>query len=148
MKRFSASFLRDERGFAAGEFALWLPVILLIIFGCFDATRYIMIHQKLDRAATQAADLVGQSDGMTAGQLDDIYAAAIAQMEPYDMEGNGEIIVSSVWSDAEKREGFMAAQPRRGRRRQPCGFGGRSGRLCPPTFTSIEREHDRCRGPV
>jgi TadE-like protein len=100
MRRISADFLRNEHGFAAGEFALWLPVILLILLGCFDATRFIMIHQKLDRAATQAADLVGQSDGMTVAQLDGIYAAAIAQMEPYDMETRGEIIISSVWSDA------------------------------------------------
>ena len=30
------SFIRDERGFAASEFALWLPIMLLIILGCFE----------------------------------------------------------------------------------------------------------------
>jgi Flp pilus assembly protein TadG len=40
------SFVRDERGFVAGEFALWLPILLLIILGCFEATRFILIHQK------------------------------------------------------------------------------------------------------
>ena len=96
MIRFDTRFLRDERGFAAAEFALWLPLILLILFGCFEATRYIMIHQKLDRAATQVADLVSQAEALTASQLDDIYNAAIAQMQPYDIDTQGEIIISSV----------------------------------------------------
>jgi Flp pilus assembly pilin Flp len=100
MIRFGLKFLRDERGFAATEFAMWLPVILLILLGCFEATRYIMIHQKLDRAATQVADLVGQAEALTTGQLDEIYKAAAAQMEPYDMEGQGEIIISSVVNSA------------------------------------------------
>lgn len=97
MMRFDSRFLRGERGFAAAEFALWLPLILLILFGCFEATRYIMIHQKLDRAATQVADLVSQAEALTEGQLDDIYDAAVAQMQPYDIETQGEIIVSSVF---------------------------------------------------
>lgn len=97
MTRFDSRFLRDERGFAAAEFALWLPLILLILFGCFEATRYIMIHQKLDRAATQVADLVSQADALTASQLDDIYNAAIAQMQPYDIDTQGEIIISSIY---------------------------------------------------
>ncbi|HVR65088.1 MAG TPA: TadE/TadG family type IV pilus assembly protein [Verrucomicrobiae bacterium] len=91
------NFIRDERGFAAGEFALWLPVLLLIILGCFEATRYILIHQKLDRAASQVADLVGQSDGMTTAQLTAVYDAAIEQMKPYDLNTQGKIIVSSVF---------------------------------------------------
>lgn len=97
MMRSNLRFFRDERGFAAAEFALWLPLILLILFGCFEATRYIMIHQKLDRAATQVADLVSQADALTEGQLADIYNAAIAQMQPYDIETQGEIIVTSVF---------------------------------------------------
>ena len=91
------NFIRDERGFAAGEFALWLPVLLLIILGCFEATRYILIHQKLDRAASQVADLVGQSEGMTSAQLTAVYDAAIEQMKPYDLNTQGKIIVSSVF---------------------------------------------------
>jgi Flp pilus assembly protein TadG len=91
------SFVRDERGFAASEFALWLPALLLIILGCFEATRFILIHQKLDRAATQVADLVGQSEGITTGQLNAIYDAAIEQMKPYDLDAQGMVIVSSVY---------------------------------------------------
>jgi hypothetical protein len=91
------NFLRDERGFAAGEFALWLPIMLLILLGCFEATRYILINQKLDRAATQVADLVGQADGITTGQLNAIYDAAIEQVKPYDLDVGGEIVVSSVY---------------------------------------------------
>jgi len=96
MMRYGMKLLRDERGFAASEFALWLPVMILILFGCFEATRYILIHQKLDRAATQVADLVGQAEALTNGQLDDIYNAAVEQMAPYDLDGEGKIIISSI----------------------------------------------------
>jgi hypothetical protein len=96
MMRFGMKLLRDERGFAAAEFALWLPLMVLILFGCFEATRYILIHQKLDRAATQVADLVGQAEALTNGQLDDIYNAAVEQMSPYDLDGEGKIIISSI----------------------------------------------------
>lgn len=96
MRYIKQSFARDERGFAASEFALWLPIMLLIILGCFESTRYILIHQKLDRAAAQVADLVGQSDGMTTAQLTAVYDAAIEQMKPYDLNTQGQIIVSSV----------------------------------------------------
>src|SRR5215510_1862198 len=100
MLRHCLKLVRDERGFAAAEFAMWLPLMVLILFGCFEATRYIIIHQKLDRAATQIADLVGQADALTNGQLDDIYNAAGEQMEPYDMNTKGKIIVSSVQQQA------------------------------------------------
>ncbi|MFM9845193.1 MAG: TadE/TadG family type IV pilus assembly protein [Dongiaceae bacterium] len=104
------NFIRDERGFAASEFALWLPIMLLIILGCFEATRYILIHQKLDRAAAQVADLVGQSEGMTSGQLDAVYEAAIEQMKPYDLNTQGKIIVSSVFRPAGQPDPRVAWQ--------------------------------------
>jgi Flp pilus assembly protein TadG len=103
-------FYRDDRGFAAGEFAMWLPILLLIILGCFEATRYVLIHQKLDRAAAQAADLVGQSDGMTVTQLNAIYDAAVEQMKPYDLDAQGRIIISSVVRPAGETNARVAWQ--------------------------------------
>lgn len=108
------NFIRDERGFAAGEFALWLPALLLIILGCFEATRYILIHQKLDRAASQVADLVGQSEGMTVGQLNAVYDAAIEQMLPYDLDTQGQVIVSSVFRPTGQPDPKVAWQRRHG----------------------------------
>ncbi len=108
------NFIRGERGFAASEFALWLPALLLIILGCFEATRYILIHQKLDRAASQVADLVGQSDGMTTAQLTAVYDAAIAQMLPYDLNTQGQVIVSSVFRPTGETNPKVAWQRRNG----------------------------------
>jgi hypothetical protein len=135
------SFIRDERGFAAGEFALWLPVLLLIILGCFEATRYILIHQKLDRAASQIADLVGQSDGMTTAQLDAVYDAAIQQMLPYDLNVQGRIIVSSVYRPTGEANPKVAWQRSHGASIGSSAIGTQGGIAdLPSNFSLVEAE--------
>ncbi len=131
------NFIRGERGFAAGEFALWLPALLLIILGCFEATRYILIHQKLDRAASQVADLVGQSDGMTTAQLTAVYDAAIEQMMPYDLDTQGQIIVSSVFRLTGETDPKVAWQRRMVQRSAAARLAPKGPqRICPTTLLS------------
>ncbi len=135
------NFIQDERGFAAGEFALWLPILLFIILGSFEATRYILIHQKLDRAASQVADLVGQSDGMTTGQLNAIYDAAIEQMSPYDLNAQGQVIVSSVYRPTGQPDPKVAWQRRHGVALGSSAIGAQGAKATlPKNFTLTESE--------
>jgi Flp pilus assembly pilin Flp len=89
-------FLRDERGVAAMEFAYALPILIIILMGCFEAGRFILLHQKLDRASASVADLVTQESSLTAAMLDDFYLAAERQTMPFDLPGEGYVFVSSV----------------------------------------------------
>jgi Flp pilus assembly pilin Flp len=142
MSKSTHRFFRDERGFAAGEFALWLPILLLIILGCFEATRYILIHQKLDRAATQIADLVGQSEGITTSQLDAVYAAAIEQMKPYDLSTSGEVIVSSVYRATGETNAKVAWQRTHGPTLGSSGIGAQGANAnLPKNFSLVESEN-------
>jgi Flp pilus assembly pilin Flp len=93
-------FLREERGFAAAEFALLLPILITILMGCFEAGRYILLRQKLDRASSSVADLVSQATtGLTSAMLDDIYIGADKVVEPFDLAGKGRVIVTSVYRE-------------------------------------------------
>jgi hypothetical protein len=90
-------FLRDEGGVAAAEFGLALPILLMILFGCFEAGRLILLHQKLDRASASVADLVTQESSLTSAMMDEFYLAAERQTVPFDLPGAGRVIVSSVF---------------------------------------------------
>ena len=90
-------FARNERGVAAVEFALVLPIVVLLLLGCFEVPRYVMVIQRLARTSAGVSDLVAQADEpMTANQMTDIFTAGGIMMQPYDVVANGKIYVSSI----------------------------------------------------
>ena len=62
-------FLREDRGAIAIEFGLVISTLIVILMGCFEAGRYILLNQKLDRTSSSVADLIAQASGITAGAL-------------------------------------------------------------------------------
>lgn len=93
LRRFAA----DRQGIALVEFAAVLPVLVLMLFGGFETTRYILLQLKLDRTATSVADLVSQLEGVSEAQITDIYSAAGDIMQPFDIGGEGRVIISNVY---------------------------------------------------
>jgi Flp pilus assembly protein TadG len=90
-------FRRDRRGVAAIEFALILPVLVLLTLGCFEVPRYVLLWQRLERASSGVSDLVSQADEpMIGNQMTDIMSAAKIMMQPYDIKTKGKIIVTSI----------------------------------------------------
>jgi Flp pilus assembly protein TadG len=90
-------FVEDERGVTAVEFALVLPVVLLVLLGCFEVPRFVLIYQKIARTSSGVADLVAQADEpLTKNQMADIFTAGKLMMQPYDVIANGRIYVSSI----------------------------------------------------
>ncbi len=89
----------DQSGIAATEFALLLPVLLALMLGVYEISRYILLHQKLERVAYTVADVTGQQTAVTIAGLNDIMAAAIKIMDPYEFPDNGVIILTSVYQD-------------------------------------------------
>lgn len=90
-------FWSEDYGAIAIEFGLVISALITILMGCFEAGRYILLNQKLDRASSSVSDLVSQSTNVTAGVLDDIYFAAGEQTLPFDLPATGRVIVSSVY---------------------------------------------------
>jgi Flp pilus assembly protein TadG len=89
-------FWRDARGAIAVEFAVVAPVLVVLMVGTFEVTRYVLLHQKLDRMAVAASDLVSQGETINNAQLTDIFTATGLIAEPFTIGADGVVIISSV----------------------------------------------------
>jgi hypothetical protein len=87
---------RGAAGNVAVEFALIVPVLLLMMLGSAEMARFVILHQKLDRVATSISDLVSRAETINESQITDIFTAAAEVAEPFDLAGLGVVIVSSV----------------------------------------------------
>ena len=54
-------FVHDRSGTAAIEFALIVPILLIIFFGSYETANLVLAYMKLEDAAETAADLVAQT---------------------------------------------------------------------------------------
>ena len=57
------AFRDDRRGFAAVEFALILPVLLLFALGVTEVGRFVLLGIKAQHAADTVADLAAGTSG-------------------------------------------------------------------------------------
>ena len=106
--------LRCAAGNVAVEFALSVPVILMMMLGSAEMARFVILHQKMDRVATTISDLVSRAETITESQIADIFTAAGQVAEPFDLAGLGVVIVSSVTNaDGTGAVDRLAAQRRR-----------------------------------
>lgn len=87
LKTAIARAVRHDGGIAATEFALILPVLLLILMGTIELTNAMTAKRKLLNATQTAADLIGQETNITASDLSTIYLAARLTMSPLDTTG-------------------------------------------------------------
>lgn len=92
-------FWSNRRGSIAAEFGIVTPILLAMILGTFEGTRYVLLHQKLDRMAVTTSDLTSQGETISAAQLTDILAAAPLVAEPFTIGANGVVIVSSLYRE-------------------------------------------------
>jgi len=86
----------DECGALIAEFAVALPVLIVLLLAGFEISRYALLHQKLDRLATTMADLVAQAETMTAEDIDLLFLASEHVAWPFDIKTQGVVIVSSI----------------------------------------------------
>jgi Flp pilus assembly protein TadG len=93
-----AQFICRSDGVAAMEFALNLPLLLLLSFGGFEVSRLLLIQQKTDKIAYIVADVISQSTTSTLSnaQITQIMTAAAQVMNPMTFGPNGYVIVNSV----------------------------------------------------
>lgn len=95
-------FCGANEGVAAVEFALILPVMLLVYIGTTEASALISMDRRIDTAAATLGDLVSQSkDEISTAELTNYFRAADSIMQPYGGAVDDlQQIVTSVYVDA------------------------------------------------
>lgn len=91
-------FARNCSGVAAVEFALLLPVMLLLYVGGIEISDGYAIKRKVTNATSALGDLVTRAEEISVSEMDDILDAAEAVIAPYSA-GNMKIKVSGVSID-------------------------------------------------
>lgn len=101
VRRFGA----DRRAVSAIEFALILPILLLLLMGSFDVTRAIDAKNKTVMLSRTIADFVAQNSSVTTTELANIILASKFVMYPYpDTAAVLTVKIESVnYKDADKK---------------------------------------------
>lgn len=94
--RWLRHLLGARQGSVAAEFAMALPILMLIALSGAEIARYVALHQKLARAAVTMADLVAQAEEISEGEVSQLFAAVDPVMTPFVMGERGLVIISSV----------------------------------------------------
>ncbi len=108
-------YIQTKSGATLVEFAIALPVLLLLIYGAVELNRYITILQKLDKTAYTIADIVTRVPGSpdSTPENNELSIGLITNeafnnfdnlMRPYSQPGNGigsngVIAITSVYKD-------------------------------------------------
>lgn len=78
------SFAIATGGVALIEFALIVPILMLMTFGTLEIGRAIVVHKRFQRATAMVGDLVARETKVTQQDLNGIIQAANHVMWPYD----------------------------------------------------------------
>ena len=88
-------FSRNERGVAAVEFALIMPVLLLLYFGSMEASMLFTADKRVNTISATVGDLVAQSDPskvIDQATMTTYFAAATGIMTPYSATGLKQVL--------------------------------------------------------
>lgn len=82
--RFSAyEFLADGTGLAATEFAVIVPLMLVMFFGTVEFSSAVAIDRKVTLMARTLSDLTSQSTSVADTDMTNFFAASTAMLTPY-----------------------------------------------------------------
>lgn len=90
-------FLDSERGVAATEFALTIPVWAALLVGTADGAYCLIVNERVDRIAYTVTNIVTQQQSVTTAGLNNIALAAGELMQPFPFGANGVVIVTSIF---------------------------------------------------
>ncbi len=91
---------KDQRGVAAVEFALVLPVMLLMYFGGVEITQAVMVNRLVALTATTVTNLTSQYTTISAStDMPDILNASAEVLAP-NPASNAKVVVSLIAIDS------------------------------------------------
>ena len=78
------ALIADRRGMSSIEFAMLLPVMIILYIGGVEITSAIAIDRKVSQVARTLGDLVAQATNITATDMSNIMGATTSIVQPYD----------------------------------------------------------------
>ena len=95
IRRRTLRLWQDRRGIAAIEFALIVPILLVMYFVTMEASQAIETNKKVSRIGNMVADLVTQQQSVVAADLDAIMKIGTSTLQPYN-RSTPAIIVTGI----------------------------------------------------
>ncbi|MGY3424875.1 hypothetical protein ACVWZW_005350 [Bradyrhizobium sp. F1.13.4] len=77
-------FVADRRAIAATEFAVIVPLMLVMFFGTVEFSSAVAINRKVTMIARTLSDLTSQSTSVDNSDMQDTFTASISMIMPYD----------------------------------------------------------------
>lgn len=81
---------------AVVEFALVMPVLMLLVVAATEIGGSLLLNQRLENAAAQVGDLVSQEERPSVARLADIFASVAYSIGRPGFDQDGVVIVSAV----------------------------------------------------
>lgn len=81
-------FRQSNRGAAAVEFAMLLPIMITLFFGVVETTLALACRADVSQMASTAADLISQVNSASSSDISNVYAGAGTILYPYYAGGS------------------------------------------------------------
>lgn len=101
MRRTAGRMRADCRGIAATEFAVIVPVMLVMFFGTVEFSSGVAVNRKVTLMARTLSDLTSQSTSVNDTDLTGFFAASKGIMTPYPSAPT-QSTISELYVDASK----------------------------------------------
>lgn len=98
----SRRFMRNSDGLSAVEFALIVPIMIMLYVGAVEFSHALTIDRRVTTVASATADLVAQAETITDAQIEDVFEAASSILSPYSTSPLS-IVVTSVVADDDNK---------------------------------------------
>lgn len=116
MRRTAARMFADRSGIAATEFAVIVPVMLVMFFGTVEFSSGVAVNRKVTLMARTLSDLTSQSTSVSNTDLTGFFAASKGVMTPYPSAPTqstiselyivpGSLAVKVIWSQGHSPRG-------------------------------------------
>lgn len=92
-------WLDDRRGVAVVEFALIVPVLLVIYLVGYDAAQAVAAYRKLSTTTIQLANVSAQYTTMSANDVSNVFSASAQVMAPFSASGL-QIVLSEITTNS------------------------------------------------
>ena len=99
MKKIYLAFLKNSRGVAAVEFALILPIFILLVFGAYGMFIMLQQNNRIDRASAMVSDLISREIEIDNADVDRFFDVSKALIGPLADDDSYKITLTSVFNE-------------------------------------------------